>query len=378
MKILRNLIISLFIVFILLGCNSNHNKEQTEIIHIDIKSKTQPSLNIFIKNITALETNDNTLVGRVNDMILFNNRYYILDYRSTKTVMAFSKDGNFINRTKIGKGPGEMISPFSITVNRKDSTILVHDQMKFEIFNFDPELNFLSSYYTLGTEIVDFFWLEDNNFLVYNHEQAQNSKPDDLKYINYSLYYDKFNSAKHFDIYQDKNKGGVKALGRSIYFYKGKILFIAPYKNNIYELENSSYRLKYQIDFGKLEYSGYELKNTFYTEIRSESREGNRVSFIESIFYSSKYLSLKLPHARKVHTYFYDRHTKISYPLRKSIVEKKIPEVSVWGMTNDSSFFGIVEPLDMIKFQEVNEKFTNLKVNKSDNPYIIEFTISTK
>jgi len=378
MKILRHQIITLLVLVIILGCNSNLNKEQPEIIHIDIKSKNPLSLNIFIKNIKALETNDNSLFGTITDMIKFNNRYYVLDHRQSKSVFVFGNDGNYINKTHIGKGPGEMISPRSITVNRIDSTILVHDQLTYEIFNFDPELNFLFSYPTLSTLIKDFFWLEADSFLVSTIELVQNSTQEDPKFFNYSLYYNKFKSTKHFDIYQDNTKTAVKSLYRSIYSYKDTILFIAPYKNNIYELEKSSYSLKYQIDFGKLGYSGFELKNTSDAEIRRESRSGNRVSFIVSIFYSSKYLSFILPHVRKAHTYIYDRQTKLSYPLRKSIEEKKIPEVLVWGMENDSTFFGIVEPLDLIKFQEVNKQFTNFKVNGSDNPYIIEFAISTK
>ena len=47
-------------------------------------------------NYIPLETNDNSLIGNISDIIKYKDRFYILDNDITQSVFCFTETGNFL------------------------------------------------------------------------------------------------------------------------------------------------------------------------------------------------------------------------------------------------------------------------------------------
>src|SRR5512133_1752017 len=99
----------LLIIACLIFCAcSNH--EVVKTIKIDIKNnKSLPDL--VIKSIIPLETDSNCLIGSISSLSFYKDYIYVFDRRFAKSLFQFSLNGCFKNKTLIGKGPEELITP---------------------------------------------------------------------------------------------------------------------------------------------------------------------------------------------------------------------------------------------------------------------------
>lgn len=79
---------------------SNEKKiaENTSIIKIDINNKHIPNLpKLSLKSIISLEQNNESLFGHISAIEYIDDRIYLLDVSSSKSVMSFSDKGDFTN-----------------------------------------------------------------------------------------------------------------------------------------------------------------------------------------------------------------------------------------------------------------------------------------
>ena len=98
-------------------------------------SKEENVINPLQENTTAficeeisrisLSNDQEALIGTINDIQLYRDKYYILDTYQINGVSIFSQTGDFLFRTKIGKGPGELIFPYSF--NLYNDTLMIAD-----------------------------------------------------------------------------------------------------------------------------------------------------------------------------------------------------------------------------------------------------------
>lgn len=60
-----------------------------------------------------------------NKIIEHNNKYFILDKNSLRSIVSFKKDGNPITKYgRIGQGPGEYVSPWDFDIDTTGLYIL--------------------------------------------------------------------------------------------------------------------------------------------------------------------------------------------------------------------------------------------------------------
>src|SRR5690606_4223667 len=82
-------------------------------------------------SIIPLETNERCLIGKIDKVLYHNNMILILDKIVAKSVFMFDKHGGFVRKIgKIGRGPGEYISPTEMVINPYADEILIYDNAK--------------------------------------------------------------------------------------------------------------------------------------------------------------------------------------------------------------------------------------------------------
>lgn len=135
----------LLINFIICGCNTKDYNKESHIINMTGKIQNTIELNTLFSDFEyiSLETNENSIFGKINKLIIHKDKYYILDNSSTKQIFQFSNNGEFIKTYgNIGKGPGEytQIVDFTIDETNDNIIILTHPSI---IYCYDKEGKFL-------------------------------------------------------------------------------------------------------------------------------------------------------------------------------------------------------------------------------------------
>ncbi|TSA32386.1 MAG: 6-bladed beta-propeller [Porphyromonadaceae bacterium] len=369
------------ILFVLLASCANResgmDKSPEEII-INIDDKNGALLNVSIKDVIPLETSQNSLIGYASQVKYFNHRFYLIDKNRFQkpTFFVFDEKGKFVWKTIQGKGPGEVIEPYAFAINEEDSVILLHDQALSAINTYDLNGNFIYSKKHPNVFIKDFYHINRDTFLVYNCATSPNPSPKGkTQFLTYTLFTNSFTKEKHFDILLSNNKVSMD-LFTPVFINRDEILFVAPWNYNIYHLVGDKERIRYHLSFGKYNFSSTELATLSSDELREQINQGSKVGSLYSIFKTNHFLVFIVEYNRKLITFFQSIKNKKIYSLNDCIDSGLIPFCFNWGIKNDSTFYGLVEPEQLVQFQKSSDQFKELDINDNDNPYIIIFSVS--
>ncbi|MCQ2974601.1 MAG: 6-bladed beta-propeller [Bacteroidales bacterium] len=100
--------------------------------------------------VIKLETNDNSIIGNLDQVLIVNDTIYIRDWTKTKNICLFDMQGHFINNIgKVGNGPYEYVSPTDMYVT--DDAVFVFDEWQHKIIKykhdgtpiFDKKISFI-------------------------------------------------------------------------------------------------------------------------------------------------------------------------------------------------------------------------------------------
>ena len=127
----------MFIVFLfLISCSTQYAQNKLPLdgdyYIIDLDKKKEPAiyLSSLFKNVRTiiLETNDDCIIGGIDDIQVFDGYIYILDQRKTKRLFVFDMEGRFIRSIgSVGAGPGEYIEIRDFTFDKKNNIIFLCD-----------------------------------------------------------------------------------------------------------------------------------------------------------------------------------------------------------------------------------------------------------
>ena len=358
-----------FILFFMFGC-SNEKKRMfdTRVIKIDVEDEDTSNLpKLSLKSVIALEENSESLFGFIDVIEYIDNRIYLLDIYSSKSVMVYSEEGNFINKTKLGKGPEEMIKPFSLFVDKNNKNVLIYDQALHYIYLYDLDLNFLSRNKYDGVPFSNFAKINKDELLVRSHFYQD--------YV-YSLYSLKPSVDSIRQYIPDMKYSGGQRLSRSISI-GNRILLIAPYDYNVYQFLDGNIRSKYYFDFGKFEITKDDIKKNGIKGNWKLIRAGQRVFSLNGIAESDNFLLFQVYHKSEPIYYIHSFKKGKTYRLNDYFEKGILPKCAIRGVVEKDVFYAMVEPIDMMEFQEsTNQKLVENEIEIQQNPYIITFSIS--
>lgn len=365
-KILNNIMLKFYALIVLIlifnSCSSDDNISR-KIIRIDIEEKRDINLpKISIVSLNPLETNDSTLFGDIASIEFYSNRIYLLDIFKSRSLIEFSNNGNFINRTYFGRGPSELINPFAFCIDKNKKKILIWDQTLNTMFHYDLDLNYLSKH-KYSHPIQDFLIVNNNEILVQSHFYK------DYVYKLYSNDFD--NIIKEY--IQDNPHTGANLLFRPISTGK-RILLIVPFDYNVYELTGHSLHSEYFFDFGNYKLKQREIEDQDLTWDLINS--GQRVSSLYEIAESENFLLFHVYFSQQKIFYAYSLDSDNTIRLNDYFDNESLPVCDIRGIIEKDVFYALVKPTEMIKFQEkTDHKLPEIIVNDVENPIFLTFRI---
>ena len=232
---------------------------QDDRIIVDLDKKQKASLFDYFSHIELipLETSDDILVGYCEEIVPYQNRYYIFD-RKLAVVQIFDQNGKFISLiNKRGQGPGEYTPNLtSIFLNPFTENIDITDMGC--IYSYDLTGKHVRTI-SRTEEASGFYWnlipLSENLYVC--HILLFNNL--DTYKINY---YDvKENKIIHKDYEEDEFlvKYANLPFVPPFYEYNGNSYFYRLVDNSTYEVGLDSLKKAYTWDFGKYNYDAKKL-----------------------------------------------------------------------------------------------------------------------
>ncbi|MDL2244590.1 6-bladed beta-propeller [Parabacteroides sp. OttesenSCG-928-J18] len=123
----QNIYVLLWIVITLSSCTEKQDKAVQSTISLkEVQGETSHDELFEIVDCTPMEASSTSLMGDIDKMQVYQNKYYILDKITTKKVFVFNFDGSFSHSIgSIGSGPGEYINIQDFTIDKENEQIVL-------------------------------------------------------------------------------------------------------------------------------------------------------------------------------------------------------------------------------------------------------------
>lgn len=329
-----------------------------------------------------LSSDSNHLIGRASRLIFKDSLYFILDGSISKKIFCFHSSGKFnFAFGKVGKGPGEYVSPRDFLI--EDDHIYVFDD--FSRLVFDRKGNFIQE------EKIN-FWLYE--VLPYNNNSVLAYSPTDysltgddtgeskiLKILSKSLVEV---HAEFFPYEETLDDGSSPGL---LFNYKGTYSCSMPVFGQIYGLD-SNYNVfpRFKFDFGK-----YSWPRDLYALKKDQSKmediffKGNVMSVIHRICETEQYFvfqtymisesnkSSEIDEDNDKWWCIYDKKNEVCYAIHKIVNDIDGGSFSFPITSYSENFVSIIDS-DILKNECDNSSFAVLDENRRKK--LKEITVS--
>jgi hypothetical protein len=109
----------------------NSNTIDLNIDSLSVEESIALSSIIRDYKIVPLETNEKCLIGMINQIEVYENKIFILDYNVARSLFVFDVDGNFLYKIgDVGKGPGEYLAPNCFAIDKKGNILIIDYSQK--------------------------------------------------------------------------------------------------------------------------------------------------------------------------------------------------------------------------------------------------------
>ena len=233
----------------LIGCNQRASKiYDADSIKITVDSENYQEKIYYSQLFDSvkyilLENCDHCLIGNIDKITFYGNRFYILDSKQN-ILFAFSDTGKLLWKIdKRGNGPGEYlyIRDFDLT----DNSLYLFDPRR-NILEYDLSGNFIKNYPVnniFGTSILV------NNALFYFNTCNNPSGEGDYHLLIMDNYGQNFNNG--IPITQKNLIGKCVTFNQRNSFlrYHDKIRFFMPFSTKVFSIKEDSISIQYDFDF---------------------------------------------------------------------------------------------------------------------------------
>lgn len=154
-------------------------------LQYNIKNVTDESIYKDIDEISLipLETNDKSLIGRVYEIKIINNRIYVCDRYQAKTILVFDNQGHFLHQIgKVGHGKQEYVQMFDYWFG--DNYIDILDCLQWKVLRYDYNGKYVKTIdVSPVSDISRFIEYEENKYLLV-YQSYSESHPYRLVYTD--------------------------------------------------------------------------------------------------------------------------------------------------------------------------------------------------
>ena len=215
-----------------------------------------------------LELTDESIIGQIDKLIIFENRIHILDTQ-TSSVFIFDMTGKYLSKIcRIGNGPGEYRKLHFFDIDKEKRQIVLVDLLSMWIMRYDFDGKYISrkriQIFTISIipsqngEYISFSNFRNNSrFLAPEYN---------LMYLDSLFQIDKVYFPYYSKNFYNPFIPFITNPSGPFYTFNNQIHFTYNFKNEVYIVNNEGLALKYKFDFnGKnFRYSSIQKKDGLY------------------------------------------------------------------------------------------------------------------
>jgi hypothetical protein len=372
----------IFVIYTCTSCTSNKKSKVTLVEEINVPEDYDKHLlaDSLIESfeIIPLETNENCLISSIEQLLLFNNNFYISDKKSG-SILVFDKTGKFIFKlNKLGKGPGEYTQLLDFKITEKGE-ILILDWLK--IVRYDKEVNHIENFSLSNSRTNEngfapnqFIPLSDNGYYFWT---GSGGMKGELNLDHYAI--KRFN--KDGDIISKELPLSRSTLGYWNRFYKnlsgGYFVQSIEANDTIYSLNEDGLIGKYFVNFGKNSFPENYLPKRFngMGKVYFETgKSTNYCSTIHNITESHDMLFFNFHSNNKTFEALYSKNSK------KTLVGRTFTRPTAIGFQSfnqkTNEFISIMSDMSIALLQDERKDYED-EYSKTDKK-LIEYIDSTQ
>jgi len=204
-------------------------------------------VNDFNIKIIPLETNDQSIIGKISSVTFFKNHWYVVDHL-TNAVIIFYNSGKFIRKIrKVGEAPGKYSKIGYFTINPYNDHLEIADNYKNTIYIYNLLGKFIAQK-RLSFPFISYLHINSNRIAINKQYQIDNDKS-----------YNVLITDRHYKVLKKIlpiNEYPSSALTLASRFelkrINNKIWWKKSYDPSIYEINNMGIKKIYHLDFGNL------------------------------------------------------------------------------------------------------------------------------
>ena len=182
---MKNYIHIFWCILYFTACHESSDKSDFLVIPVDVNQNYPVRLSEISEEIqkVELETSDECLIKFIEQVLLADDRIFVLDVQGGGTIHVFDSFGKFrfaINRK--GQGPGEYTSLSCIAIDTKNKHIYAAAQFNQKIIRFDFDGSFIDEHTKMG--YIENIIFEEDILYVFSIDRARQT--GDKTYITTS------------------------------------------------------------------------------------------------------------------------------------------------------------------------------------------------
>ena len=192
-----------------------------------------------------LELSENSMIGKINQIEVFNDKIYIIDSEKTNSLYVFSQTGKLLEKIEGNDSAvGRFLSPHSFWID-KSGFLFILDIFQGKLLKYRlSDLSYLGDIILPKLDIpCSFAKIPNNDFFVYYYLQS-----DLFQNCQYIIADRSGNVKKQF---YDTSKSGRFWHGNSCNFYEylGKLRTYPYFSNEVYQIQNDKETLIYSLEW---------------------------------------------------------------------------------------------------------------------------------
>lgn len=252
-----------------------------------------------------LETKKESLIGRIDKLVYYNNRFYILDQAARKAVLMFDSNGRFLNAIgRNGKGPGEYDEPNELVINKFTNEIVIYCNSTRKLLFYSLDGKFKKEL-MISDYVKTIMPLSTDMFALY----LDLGKETISKYANRNVVIidNKGRTVRRYFTVEPEHaisKGGFNFFSS----FQNELQVSPAYSNSIFVISKDSLVKKYFIDFGRytIPSDSYKMKGFDFRQ----HLENSAYAYLDRFSETSDYLFFTFIHHSKVYDCYYSKATK--------------------------------------------------------------------
>jgi len=284
-----------------------------------LKPERDPNLSEIASSLEfiKLHTHSDHLLGTIRGVASWGNQL-LIQANGGKSLFVFDRKGNFIKEVgKRGKGPGEFLEIYGLTVDPKTNHIYLLDNGQVKVVEFCEKGDFVAEkklgFYATGILKLDQgFLFYTGSVYSYRTEGCLLTKTDDS-----------YNVINRF--HKRPSNRGIPDRVRTLYFHDKNVCYWEPYWDTVYTFTGSAFEPKYFFDLGRnrIPQKYLESHNTMDYDLNPYVWLGGFKEFESFIYFD---FIDKNKRGKKL---FYNKLNKTGYSIPGSL------QFMNWGFVND-------------------------------------------